>query len=102
MSRRIRRPEWFIADLEHYGARYEREAGWALAERYLRSVSATIKRLAGRPGIGLARNRFVQIQQHVGDSGHGGEVRMIEAFRDFRFADLEQGLGTFRIGFEGG
>ena len=28
MSRRITRSDWFIADLEHYAAWYEQEAGW--------------------------------------------------------------------------
>jgi toxin ParE1/3/4 len=52
MSLRIQRSEWFIGDLEHYAAYYDREAGWELMERYLRSVAATLDRLALMPGIG--------------------------------------------------
>ena len=32
MSLRVQRSEWFIGDLEHYAAWYDREAGWDLAE----------------------------------------------------------------------
>ena len=39
MSLRIQRSEWFIGDLEHYAAWYDREASWEVAERYLRSDS---------------------------------------------------------------
>jgi len=38
MSLRVQRSEWFIGDLEHYAAWYDREAGWDLAERYLKAV----------------------------------------------------------------
>ena len=49
MSLRVRRSEWFIGDLEHYAAWYDRAAGWDLAERYLKAVAATLARLAERP-----------------------------------------------------
>jgi toxin ParE1/3/4 len=52
MSLRIQRSAWFIGDLEHYAAWYDRQAGWEVAERYLRSVAATLTRLAEMPGIG--------------------------------------------------
>jgi plasmid stabilization system protein ParE len=52
MSLRIQRSEWFIGDLEHYAAWYDREAGWEVAERYLRSVVITLTRLAEMPDIG--------------------------------------------------
>ena len=52
MSLRVQRSEWFIGDLEHYAAWYDREAGWELAERYLRAVTATLARLAERPTLG--------------------------------------------------
>ena len=54
MSLRVQRSEWFIGDLEHYAAWYDREAGWDLAERYLKAVSATLARLAERPTLGHA------------------------------------------------
>jgi plasmid stabilization system protein ParE len=52
MSLRIGRSDWFIADLEHYAAWYQKEANWELAERYLRAVNATLARLAEMPGLG--------------------------------------------------
>jgi toxin ParE1/3/4 len=52
MSLRIRRSEWFIGDLEHYAAWYDREAGWDIAERNLAAVAATLARLAQNPGSG--------------------------------------------------
>jgi toxin ParE1/3/4 len=52
MSLRIQRSEWFIGDLEHYAAWYQKEAGWVLAERYLHAVGATLSKLADMPGIG--------------------------------------------------
>jgi toxin ParE1/3/4 len=57
MSLRIQRSEWFIGDLEHYAAWYDKEAGWALAERYLNAVSATISKLADMPDLGR-KTRF--------------------------------------------
>ena len=52
MSLRVQRSEWFVGDLEHYAAWYDREAGWELAEQYLRAVAATLARLAERPSLG--------------------------------------------------
>ena len=52
MSLRIQRSDWFLGDLEHYAAWYDREANWELAERYLRAVAAALTRLAGMPGMG--------------------------------------------------
>jgi toxin ParE1/3/4 len=52
MSLMIRRSDWFIGDLEHYAAWYQREASWEVAERYLSAVSTTLARLAAMPGIG--------------------------------------------------
>lgn len=52
MSFRIQRSEWFIGDLEHYAAWYDREAGWEVAEQYLRSVAATLASLAEMPELG--------------------------------------------------
>jgi hypothetical protein len=42
MSLRVQRSDWFIGDIEHYAAWYDREAGWDLAERYLRAVASTL------------------------------------------------------------
>jgi toxin ParE1/3/4 len=52
MSLRVQRSEWFVGDLEHYAAWYDREAGWEIAERYLKAVAATLSRLAERPSLG--------------------------------------------------
>lgn len=52
MSLRVQRSEWFIGDLEHYAAWYDREAGWGIAERYLAAVAATLARLAQCPTLG--------------------------------------------------
>jgi plasmid stabilization system protein ParE len=52
MSLRVQRSEWFIADLEHYAARYDSVAGWELAERYLRAVAVTLEKLAEIPTLG--------------------------------------------------
>jgi plasmid stabilization system protein ParE len=52
MSLKIRRSDWFIGDLEHYAAWYQTEAGWEVAQRYLRAVSETLTRLADMPGLG--------------------------------------------------
>jgi len=52
MSLAIRRSDWFIGDLEHYAAWYDKAAGWELAERYLSAVSSTLNRLAEMPGTG--------------------------------------------------
>ena len=52
MSLKIRRSDWFIGDLEHYAAWYQDEAGWDVAERYLRAVSTTVAKLADMPGLG--------------------------------------------------
>jgi plasmid stabilization system protein ParE len=52
MSLKIRRSDWFIGDLEHYAAWYQREAGWDVAERYLIAVSATVTKLANMSGLG--------------------------------------------------
>jgi toxin ParE1/3/4 len=52
MSLRVQRSEWFIGDLEHYAAWYDREAGWAIAECYLKAVAATLARLAEWPTLG--------------------------------------------------
>jgi plasmid stabilization system protein ParE len=38
--------------LEHYAAWYDREAGWEVAQRYLRAVASSIERLAENPEIG--------------------------------------------------
>ena len=52
MSLRVQRSEWFVGDLEHYAAWYDREAGWSIAERYLKAVAATLARLADEPALG--------------------------------------------------
>lgn len=52
MRLRVQRSEWFIGDLEHYAAWYNREASWELAERYLHSVADTLAKLAEMPGMG--------------------------------------------------
>jgi plasmid stabilization system protein ParE len=52
MSLKIRRSDWFIGDLEHYAAWYQKEASWEVAQRYLRAVSMTLARLAEMPGLG--------------------------------------------------
>ena len=52
MSLRVQRSEWFMGDLEHYAAWYDREAGWSIAERYLKAVAATLSRLAEEPALG--------------------------------------------------
>ena len=46
MSLRIQRSEWFMGDLEHYAAWYDREANWDVAERYLQAVAVTLAKLA--------------------------------------------------------
>jgi plasmid stabilization system protein ParE len=56
MNLHIQRSEWFIGDLEHYAAWYDREANWEIADRYLRAVSASIERLAAMPGLGQRAN----------------------------------------------
>ena len=52
MSLRVQRSEWFMGDLEHYAAWYDRETGWNIAERYLKAVAATLARLAEEPTLG--------------------------------------------------
>jgi toxin ParE1/3/4 len=52
MSLRIHRSEWFLGDLEHYAAWYDREANWEVAERYLHAVAFTLARLAEMPEMG--------------------------------------------------
>lgn len=52
MSLRIQRSEWFMGDLEHYAAWYDREANWDVAERYLQAVAATLSKLAKTPDLG--------------------------------------------------
>ena len=52
MSLRVQRSEWFVGDLEHYAAWYDTEAGWGLAERYLRAVTPTVAKLADIPTLG--------------------------------------------------
>ena len=52
MSLKTRRSDWFIGDLEHYAAWYQKEASWEVAQRYLRAVSTTLARLADVPGLG--------------------------------------------------
>lgn len=52
MSLRVQRSEWFLGDLEHYAAWYDREAGWDIAGRYLKAVAATLARLAEWPTLG--------------------------------------------------
>jgi plasmid stabilization system protein ParE len=52
VSLKIRRSDWFIGDLEHYAAWYQDEAGWEVAELYLRAVSATVAKPADMPGLG--------------------------------------------------
>jgi len=56
MNLHIQRSEWFIGDLEHYAAWYDREANWEIADRYLRAVSASIERLAAMPDLGQRAN----------------------------------------------
>ena len=57
MSLRLERSSWFIGDLEHYAAWYTRKANWDLAERYLRAVAATLRKIADLPTLGH-RTRF--------------------------------------------
>lgn len=52
MSLRIQRSEWFMGDLEHYAAWYDREANWDVAERYLQAVAVTLAKLAKMPDLG--------------------------------------------------
>ena len=52
MSLEIRYSEWFAADLEHYTEWFDKEAGWEIAERYLRSVDTTLRKLAKMPALG--------------------------------------------------
>ena len=52
MSLKIRRSDWFIADLEHYAAWYQSQASWEVAQQYLRAVSTTLAQLAEMPGMG--------------------------------------------------
>jgi plasmid stabilization system protein ParE len=52
MSLRIQRSEWFVGDLEHYAAWYDRAAGWALAARYLQAVAVTLHKLSEMPTLG--------------------------------------------------
>src|SRR5215831_13959067 len=52
MSLRLQRSEWFIADLEHYAAHYDREADWELAAGYLQAVTSTLARIADIPTLG--------------------------------------------------
>lgn len=52
MSLRIQRSEWFMGDLEHYVAWYDREANWEVAERYLQAVAFTLRKLAEMPDLG--------------------------------------------------
>jgi plasmid stabilization system protein ParE len=52
MSLRIQRSEWFMGDLEHYAAWYDREANWEVAESYLLAVAATLTKLAEMPDLG--------------------------------------------------
>lgn len=56
MSLRVQRSEWFLGDLEHYAAWYDREAGWKIAARYLSAVAETLARLAARPALGHRTN----------------------------------------------
>lgn len=56
MSLRVQRSEWFIGDLEHYAAWYDREAGWGIAERYLAAVAAALASLAEIPTLGHGMN----------------------------------------------
>ena len=56
MNLRVQRSEWFLGDLEHYAAWYDREAGWEIAERYLQAVAATLARLAAIPTLGHGTN----------------------------------------------
>jgi plasmid stabilization system protein ParE len=52
MSLRLKRSAWFLADLEHYAAWYDREANWDLAERHLRAVASTLAKIAEMPTLG--------------------------------------------------
>jgi plasmid stabilization system protein ParE len=52
MSLRVQRSDWFIGDLEHYAAWYDREVGWGIAERYLEAVATALARLAENPTLG--------------------------------------------------
>ncbi len=52
MSVGVRRSDWCLGDLEHYAAWYDRQAGWELAQRYLRAVASSIEHLAENPEIG--------------------------------------------------
>lgn len=64
MRLRIRRSSWFIGDLEHYAAWYDQEAGWDVAEEYLRAVGASLIKLADMPGLG--RPTFFQAAELFG------------------------------------
>jgi len=65
MSLKIRRSDWFIADLEHYASWYEREASWEVAQRYLRAVSTTLARLSDVPGLGRPARFSVPVLQDL-------------------------------------
>ena len=52
MSLRVQRSPWFIGDLEHYAAWYDRKADWELAKRYLRAVGSTLVKIANVPTLG--------------------------------------------------
>jgi plasmid stabilization system protein ParE len=56
MSLRLQRSVWFIGDLEHYAAWYNREADWNLAERYLQAVALTLNLIAELPAVGHVTN----------------------------------------------
>jgi len=51
MSLKIRRSDWFIGDLEHYAAWYQREASFEVAEQYLHAVSTTLARRDSQPRL---------------------------------------------------
>jgi len=63
MSFRIQRSEWFVGDLEHYAAWYDKEANWEVAERYLQAITVTLARLAEMPGLGHP-TRFSALELH--------------------------------------
>jgi hypothetical protein len=52
MSLRVKRSEWFVADLEHYADYYTTRAGWDLAARYLSAVNSTLSHLSEVPSLG--------------------------------------------------
>jgi hypothetical protein len=61
MSLRLRKSDQFITDFDLQFRRYELEARWEVAKRYLSAVDRTLGKLIVAPGIGHPR-RFPQAE----------------------------------------